>query len=150
AKVEVCVPTKAGGEEVMHGFTNRRAGATQEHRGPIPPDRLPVVEREWLALRDIAREQVYWCQHLVMIQDLHHTQSRSTLYVTDPARRCLGTKHGHESRLADPDAEDHVPLRLLVLGGGPAGGSSPWAVWSCCPPSAGPAWTRRAAGVKAG
>jgi hypothetical protein len=69
----------------------------------IPVDRLPVVERKWLALRDIAREQVHWCQYLEMIQDLRHTQSRSTLYVTDPARHCLCKKHGHESRSADPD-----------------------------------------------
>jgi hypothetical protein len=69
----------------------------------IPLDRLPVVEREWLSLRDIAREQVNWCEQLEMTQDLRHTLSRSTLYVRDPARRCLCKKHGHESQIADPD-----------------------------------------------
>jgi hypothetical protein len=69
----------------------------------IPPERLPVVEREWLALRDVAREQVNWCQYLEVIQALSHTQSRATLYLVDPERLCRCSKFGHVSRIGDPD-----------------------------------------------
>jgi hypothetical protein len=30
----------------------------------LPADRLPVVEREWQSLRQIARERVFWCRHI--------------------------------------------------------------------------------------
>jgi hypothetical protein len=71
----------------------------------IPADRLPVVEREWLALRDVAREQVNWCQHLDVIQEKSHTNDRSTLYLLDPNRFCLCKKLGHQSLIGHPDCQ---------------------------------------------
>jgi Domain of unknown function (DUF4365) len=70
----------------------------------LPLDRLPFLERESEACRQIARERVDFCRHLNLIQDLRHTLSPSTCYAIDPDRACVCEKHGHESRIRHPDA----------------------------------------------
>jgi Domain of unknown function (DUF4365) len=63
----------------------------------LPPERLPVVEREWQALRLIARERVRFCRHLQLLQNLTHTRSPDTHYRTDPPRGCLCERYGYKS-----------------------------------------------------
>jgi hypothetical protein len=65
----------------------------------LPPIRLPVVERECFSMRAVAQEQLCWCRHLEMEQDLRHTWSRATSYLTDPERECVCRKLGHRTRL---------------------------------------------------
>jgi hypothetical protein len=69
----------------------------------LPKDRLPVVRRDWLAMRDIAREKMDWCRHIELHQDLRHTHSPATSYLTDPPRAVVCEKHGHRSRIESPD-----------------------------------------------
>lgn len=69
----------------------------------LPEHRLPVIEREWESLRDIARERVGWCRHLELIQDLSHGRSPTTHYLVDPERSCECEKIGTRSRIGNPD-----------------------------------------------
>jgi Domain of unknown function (DUF4365) len=82
--------------------TKRHAAASLEAMD-LPATRLPVVERDWLSLRDVARERVHWCRHLALLQDLRHTSSPDTMYARDPARRCCCEKLGHKSNIGHED-----------------------------------------------
>ena len=72
----------------------------------LPADRLPVVERDWHAMRMTAQERVSWCRYLNMKQELGHMKSPATAYETDPARFCVCQKHRYEAnvRHSDPAA----------------------------------------------
>ncbi len=69
----------------------------------LPADRLAVVHRAGLAMRDFCRERLRWCRHLDMLENEGHAVSPVTLYATDPERRCLCTKLGHKSRISSHD-----------------------------------------------
>ena len=69
----------------------------------LPPDRLPVVEREWLCMRDVARERMRWCRHFAIIQDLRHTSSPQTMYLRDPERLCICEKLGYRTNITFPE-----------------------------------------------
>jgi hypothetical protein len=69
----------------------------------LPSNRLPVVERDWHALRMTAQERVSWCRYLNMKQDLGHMQSPETAYLTDPERFCICEKHGYEAGIRHTD-----------------------------------------------
>jgi hypothetical protein len=65
----------------------------------LPAYRLPVLERDAEACRQIARERVDFCRHVNLVQDLSHTRSPSTCYATDPLRACICEKLGHKSKV---------------------------------------------------
>jgi hypothetical protein len=69
----------------------------------LPPDRLPVLVREWISLRAAAREKLDWCRHLELRQNLLHTRSSATAYATDPPRICRCKLHGYRSLTASSD-----------------------------------------------
>src|SRR5258708_18228719 len=69
----------------------------------LPKDRLPVVERDCFSMRDILQEQVHWCRHLDLIQDLTHAQSPQTHFLGDPTRWCICTKFRYKSNITTPD-----------------------------------------------
>jgi hypothetical protein len=69
----------------------------------LPRDRLPVLERDYFSVRDIARERLSWCRHIELKQDLRHTLHPSTLYREDPNRCCMCEKHGYKSAIVNPD-----------------------------------------------
>jgi hypothetical protein len=69
----------------------------------LPVERLPVMEREYESYRDIAREQLNWCRHIELIQDLRHTLDPSTHFRSDPTRLCVCKLHGYRSTLGNPD-----------------------------------------------
>ena len=52
-----------------------------EERG-LPIERLPIVEHDLFANREIARERFSWCRHINLIQDHRHTKHQSTLYAS--------------------------------------------------------------------
>jgi hypothetical protein len=64
---------------------------------------LPVIERDMISERDIARERLNWCRHIELIQDLEHTRHPSTHYRQDPDRHCRCAKHGYESLIGSTD-----------------------------------------------
>jgi hypothetical protein len=69
----------------------------------LPPDRLANVEKESLALRDIARAKLEWCRHITLVQDLWHTLHPSTLHSIDPQRYCICLKHEFRSAIGSSD-----------------------------------------------
>ncbi len=69
----------------------------------LPRDRLPVVKREVLSLRDIARERLDWCRHIQLIQALGHTRSPDTYYARDPERHCYCDKLEFASKIGSTD-----------------------------------------------
>ena len=69
----------------------------------LPENRLPVMERMILSARDIAHERVEWCRHIELLEDLTHTQNRSTYYRTSPDRVCQCSKHKYQSLISNPD-----------------------------------------------
>jgi hypothetical protein len=71
----------------------------------LPPERLPVLEREAASCRLIARERVDFCRHIGLIQDLRHTAHPGTCYATDPSRACVCEKLGYRSNVESTDAE---------------------------------------------
>jgi tetratricopeptide (TPR) repeat protein len=69
----------------------------------LPGERLPVIERDCLSLRDIARERLHWCRHIDLIQSLSHTEHPATHYKADPNRRCVCEKYKYESAIESTD-----------------------------------------------
>jgi hypothetical protein len=73
----------------------------------LGPERLSVIERDYLVTRDAARERVEWCRHLQILQDLTHLDSSATAYQQDPNRMCCCKKHGWRTTRETPD---HIKL----------------------------------------
>jgi hypothetical protein len=69
----------------------------------LPPERLPVMEREYESYRDIAREQLRWCRHIELIQDKRHERHPSTHFRIDPTRFGMCNLHGYRSALGNID-----------------------------------------------
>lgn len=69
----------------------------------LPDERLPVIERDWQSMRDIARERLHWCRHIELIQNLRHTEHTATYYKTDPPRWCVCEKYKYESAIESTD-----------------------------------------------
>jgi hypothetical protein len=87
-------------DEELRGMARHTLGSIA-----LPPERLPVVERECFSLRTIARERITWCRHLQLLQNLLHQQSLSTHYRTDPPRVCRCELHGYTSAIEHPDPD---------------------------------------------
>jgi len=71
----------------------------------LPEERRPIVRRDIEALQRAYREQFDHCQHLLVLQDLRHAQSRETLYEADPGRVGHCTLFGYESQIESTDVE---------------------------------------------
>ncbi|HEX8129406.1 MAG TPA: DUF4365 domain-containing protein [Pyrinomonadaceae bacterium] len=67
----------------------------------LPVERLPVIEREYFSVRDVAREKINWCRHIGRLNDERHTRHLSTYYRTDPNRICVCNLHGFRSPVSD-------------------------------------------------
>ena len=71
----------------------------------LPHERLPVIERECFSWRAISREELSWCRHIELQQDVRHERSPETHFRTDPERVCYCTKHHYKSVIPMPDWE---------------------------------------------
>lgn len=69
----------------------------------LPVERLPVVEREYFSIRDVAREKINWCRHIGRLNDERHALHPSTCYRTDPNRICVCNLHGFRSPVSNTD-----------------------------------------------
>ncbi len=69
----------------------------------LPMERLPVLEREYFSIRDVAREKLSWCRHIDRLNDERHTWHPSTKYRTDPDRICICNLHGFQSLTTEPN-----------------------------------------------
>jgi hypothetical protein len=69
----------------------------------FPAERLPVLEREYFSVRDVAREKLSWCRYIDRLNDERHTWHHSTKYRTDPDRVCICNLHGFRTHNPDPD-----------------------------------------------
>ncbi len=69
----------------------------------LPPERLPVMEREYESYRDIAREQLRWCRHIELIQDKRHELHPATHFRTDPTRFGMCNLYRYRSTLGNAD-----------------------------------------------
>lgn len=73
-----------------------------EERG-LPIERLPIVEDDLFANREIARERFSWCQHINLIQDLRHTKHQSTLYASPIRFHGECEKFGYKTEIGSSD-----------------------------------------------
>lgn len=106
AKISQATPDTEDLRLAAHNDDEIQAWAKAVHEAlELPADRLPVVERDCMAERAIAREHVDWCRHLDLLQNLRHQADPSTLYRTDPGRLCRCSKYGHQSAIEYPDAD---------------------------------------------
>jgi hypothetical protein len=69
----------------------------------LPAERLPVLEREYFSIRDVARDKISWCKYIDRLNDERHTWHPSTKYRTDPNRICICNLHGFRSQTPNPD-----------------------------------------------
>lgn len=69
----------------------------------LPDDRLPALERGWLAERGIAQERLNWCQYIELLEQLGHRRHIETTYQTDPNRHCFCQKYGYEFAFGNTD-----------------------------------------------
>jgi hypothetical protein len=69
----------------------------------LPAERLSVLEDEYFSIRFMAQEQLKWCRHINLLQDLRHTQNSATEYLQKPNRVCLCKLLNHKSVLEHPD-----------------------------------------------
>jgi len=74
----------------------------------IPSERLPFLERDGCATRDIARERIEWCKYMQLEQNLTHTRSVNTLYARDPERKVKCEKHNYESLIPSAEWKDLI------------------------------------------
>ena len=73
------------------GFSDEDMGRYAEdvlESAGLPRDRLAVMNREVLSLRDIARERSIGAGQIQLIQNLGHTLDPLTFYAADPVRYC--------------------------------------------------------------
>jgi hypothetical protein len=75
----------------------------------LPPDRLPVMEREYISVRESSRDRVNWCRHLDRRCDDRHMRNQATMYKTDPDRICICHLHRFQSPDPDPDWKTIFP-----------------------------------------
>jgi hypothetical protein len=75
----------------------------------LPVERLPVMEREWHSLQDIAREKLHWCRHINLVQDLRHSESAATHYKIDPGRWCVCEKYNYQSSIESTNWTALIP-----------------------------------------
>jgi hypothetical protein len=69
----------------------------------LPADRLRVMEREYISIRESSLDTVNWCRHLERRCDDRHMQATATMFKADPDRICICTLHGFESQISHPD-----------------------------------------------
>jgi hypothetical protein len=69
----------------------------------LSDEQLANVERDSLAIRDIARERLNWCKHIDFTQNAGPTQQKDTYYRVEPQRRCVCRLHKYESVLEHTD-----------------------------------------------
>jgi hypothetical protein len=74
----------------------------------LPEERRVILRRDLLATQRAHREQFDHCQHLLVLQDLRHTKSRSTHYARDPARVCRCAFFGYQSQIEDTDVDSLI------------------------------------------
>ncbi|HEY0428908.1 MAG TPA: DUF4365 domain-containing protein [Pyrinomonadaceae bacterium] len=74
----------------------------------LPPERAEILKREYLSGRTVAQEQLSWCRHIEIHQDLRHTQNLETTYLIDPNRVCICKLHKYQSIIQNPDSESLI------------------------------------------
>lgn len=69
----------------------------------LPAERLPVLEREYVSVRESAKDRVSWCRYMERRVDDRHERHPSTMYKTDPNRFCICALYGFQSLIPNPD-----------------------------------------------
>lgn len=85
-------------DDVIERFARKLIDASK-----LPEERLDIVVRDFHARRTITAEQLGWCKHIELLQDLRHTQSPETHYARDPEQVCTCEKFGHRSAFPHSD-----------------------------------------------
>ena len=70
----------------------------------LPEERLANVYKDLVAMRLIHQEQLKWCKHIELVQQLAHTRSRATYYAIDPDRHCRCARFNFESKVGTQEA----------------------------------------------
>ncbi|MBS1814660.1 MAG: DUF4365 domain-containing protein [Acidobacteria bacterium] len=71
---------------------------------PSPPARYEIVLEHLRVIRQMSRERVEWCRHLVMIEDLSKSKDPRIAYSELPSRLCVCEKFNWESVNESVDA----------------------------------------------
>jgi hypothetical protein len=82
----------------------RNVAETYHKAMQLPQDRLKMMLVEIEALRYAAKLQRVWCKHLVLIEDLRHTESTTTAYALPITFFGRCQKHRFESNMGDQNA----------------------------------------------
>ena len=69
----------------------------------LPVERLPIMKREYLSVRESARDTISWCRYMERRVDDRHERHPSTMYKIDPDRICICTLYGFQSLVPNPD-----------------------------------------------
>jgi hypothetical protein len=69
-----------------------------------PPADAAVVEEYCRSLHEIAKERLYWCRHLDILENLGQTTHSSTPFNVLPDRRCSCRKFGYKTDIVTADA----------------------------------------------
>jgi hypothetical protein len=69
----------------------------------LPKERLPVVLDAAKCEREVSRERMSFCRHLVVLEAASHTADRSVLFLRKPERCCSCRKLGHQSLVPSVD-----------------------------------------------
>jgi hypothetical protein len=91
--------------------TLRRFARESHEALGLPPEMLPLLELEALALRDIAHERLEWCRHIDLIQeDLRARVSDVQPSAAASTPRCICLKFGYEVERDNADWKDVIAV----------------------------------------
>lgn len=82
----------------------RRLAGFELGRLGLPQDRLPVIERAALVVRNALLEKYDWCQHFELLEEQTYRGSRQLQYATDPTWQAECVKHKRRSLIPLADA----------------------------------------------
>ena len=70
----------------MTGETLQTYAAQIVRLNDLASDRLPIMEREYISIRESSRDRLTWCRYLDRRCDDRHMQNQATMFKIDPDR----------------------------------------------------------------
>lgn len=85
-------------DETLHAYA-----AQMLRLNDLPSERLPIMEREYISIRESSKDRHTWCRYLDRRCDDRHMQNQATMFKADPDRICVCHLHGFHSQIPNPD-----------------------------------------------
>lgn len=74
----------------------------------LPATRLDVIEQYIKSLRDVSRERVDWCRHILLLEDLRQTGDPGIAFTVLPNRKCVCDKLGYQTKIITSEAHSLI------------------------------------------